>query len=47
VFLKVYKLTELLNQVPCYQCDTEFQAAGSWVKTGRGKAIPFQAGTGG
>jgi len=33
--------TELLNQVPCDQCDT-----GSWVKTGKGHAIPLQAGTG-
>jgi len=38
--------TELLNQVPCDQCDTGYEAAGSWVKTGRGHPIPLQAGTG-
>jgi len=38
--------SELLNQVPSDQCDTGFQTGGPWMKTGRGKAIPLQAGTG-
>jgi hypothetical protein len=48
MFLKVYKLTILnyTQHVPCDQCDTGFQAAGSWVKTGKGHAISLQAGTG-